>query len=314
MSARASPEGYPDLEKFMLPSRAYLLSFRDQTLPARRAAIADARSYFDSFDGDEGHGAQLALLGLIGEALQVVEDVGVLANSLMEGIPGLSFYVKATAYDPKNVNNFYAQAHKRDDDYYLALAALKFAGVSVTEQFRFEPPLEASDHKAVAAAEHATAQLLRDYTVWLAKAWGDHRQFFHAYKHGALIANPEDVRLMKDRKDVVARMAVWRRRRQQPELGSHVSAPLAQLAAHAAQVGEIALDVVEYIVETRLSVFEWLRFTEDGWIEQVPAANRVPWHFWFRGRDMDEAHMRHLEERFGIRFETRAESLPPSRV
>jgi hypothetical protein len=76
---------------------------------------------------------------VIGDALQVVEDVGVLANAFMTGIPGLSFYVKATAYDPSNVNNFYAQAHKRDHDYYLRLAALRFAGTSVTQQFHFEP-------------------------------------------------------------------------------------------------------------------------------------------------------------------------------
>ena len=144
----AVPDDFPDLKTFVLPSRAYLLSYRDQTLPARRAALADARSYFDEVGQAGDHESQLALLGLVGEALQVVEDVGVLANALTAGIPGLSFYVRATAYEPKNVNNFFAQAKKRDQEYYLQLAALRFGGTSITDQFHFTPSLEPADEEA----------------------------------------------------------------------------------------------------------------------------------------------------------------------
>jgi hypothetical protein len=301
------PEGYPDLHTFLLPTRAYLLSFRDQTLPTRRAAIADASSYFDDFDGDEGHRAQLALLGLMGEALQVVEDMGVLGHAFMSGIPGLSFYVTATAYEAANVNNFFAQAHKRDDDYYLRLAALKLGVVSATERFTFSPPLDDAAHAAVAAAEHATARLLRDHVVWLAQAWRKHRQFFHAFKHGALIANPDDVHLMKDRQEVIARMAVWRRRRKQAELGTHASPPLTDLAAYAQQVGDVAIDTAQYVAHTRLRVFDWVRFVEDGSIEEL-GVSALPWHFWFRGRDIDDAHIRQLEDRLGMRFDTTPDS------
>jgi hypothetical protein len=301
------PEGYPDLHSFVLPSRAYLLSFRDQTLPARRAAIVDARSYFDEYD-DEGHRAQLALLGVMGEALQVVEDVGVLGHAFMTGIPGLSFYVSATAYNPSNVNNFYAQAHKRDHDYFLRFAALKFAGVSVTDTFTFKPPLDDASREAVAAAEHATGMLLRDLLTWLAKAWAKHRQFFHAFKHGALIANPDDVQLVRDRQEVIARVAVWRRRREQAELGTHASAPLAELAAYTGEVADLALDTAQYIADTRLRVYDWIRFTEDGSIEEVGGA--LPWHFWFRGRDLDDGHLRQLQDRLGMRFDTAPDTKP----
>jgi hypothetical protein len=302
-----SPKGrldYPDARTFLLPSRAYLTSFRDQTLPTRRVAIDDARAYFDEFNGDEGHRSQLALLGLAGEALQVVEDVGVLGHSLTSGaIPGLSFYVAATAYNPNNVNDFYSQAHKRDDDYYLKLAALRFAGTSITEHFTFEPPLDDATHVAIAAAESGTAAMLRNHIVWLARAWENFRQFFHAFKHGALLAHPEDVRVVGSDEEVLARMGVWRRRRSMAELGSEVSVPLTELAAHVVQVAEVALDTADYIAHTRLRIFERIRLGEDGAIEETGQGGS-PWHFWFRDEDVAPEHVRQLEHRLGMTFVT----------
>jgi hypothetical protein len=307
MTGPRIPDGFPDVRTFLLPSRAYLLSFRDQTLPSRRTAISDAWSYFEAVGNEEGHRAQLALLGLMGEALQVVEDVGVMGHAFMKGIPGLSFYVAATAYDPSNVNNFYSQIHKRDDDYFLGFAALKIAGVSVTDTFTFEPPLDDATRVAVGAAEHATALLLRDVLGQLAKHWEEYRQFFHAFKHGALIANPDDVHVMRDREEVIARMAIWRRRREGAELGTHTNAPLAELATRTGSVAALALDTAQYVAETRLRVYDWIRFTEDGSVEQVGSAS-PPWAFWFRGRDIDDAHISRLKERLGIRFETRPDT------
>jgi len=57
-----------------------MLGFRDQTLPARRCALADSGEAFATIDG-EGHDAQLAVLEVIGDSLQIVEDVGVMADA-----------------------------------------------------------------------------------------------------------------------------------------------------------------------------------------------------------------------------------------
>src|SRR5688500_12232468 len=38
----------PDMQMYVLPGRAYLLSIRDQNLPMRRAALVDARAMFDA--------------------------------------------------------------------------------------------------------------------------------------------------------------------------------------------------------------------------------------------------------------------------
>lgn len=292
----------PDVRTFLLPSRAYLLSFRDQTLPARRAALNDSRAYFEDFS-DEDHAAQLALLGLIGDALQVVEDVGVLGNALMTGFPGLSFYVKATAYSSSNVNDFYARAHKRDEAYFLRLAALRFEGTSVHDHLTFDPPLTPFDREAIGEAEGGTAQLLRGHLVTLARAWEAHRQFFHAYKHGALIANPQDVHVVRDREEVIARVAVWRRRRSRAEVGSHAGVPLPDLAAHVQEIGELALDFADYIVDTRLSIFDWVRITKAGEVEHPGPLQDVPWRFWLRRHDVEARYIQWLEERFGMAFE-----------
>jgi hypothetical protein len=41
-------DGWPSVERLMLPSRAFLLSWREQTLPTRLAAIDDAADLFAS--------------------------------------------------------------------------------------------------------------------------------------------------------------------------------------------------------------------------------------------------------------------------
>lgn len=300
------PTEFPDVRTFLLPSRAYLLSFRDQTLPARRAAVADARDYFQQFNDESSHAAQLALLGVMGETLQLVEDVSVLANAFMDGFPGHSFYVKATAYNPRNTNNFYAQAPGRDDDYYLKLATLKIGDVQITDTYRFDPPLDDIDREAIAAGERATAKRLRQHISGLGEDWDRHRQFFHAYKHGALLANPYDVQLVQGHERIPGAV-LWRRRRTTAEAGTHITPPFDLHVVHLAKVADVALDVLRYLIETRLRVFDWVRFTGDGSVEQVDATH-LPWRFWFIRQDMADKHKRHLEKRFGMQFVSPTES------
>ena len=116
------------------------------------------------------------------------------------------------------------------------------------------------------------------------------------------MANPEHVQLVRNREEVIARVAVWRRRRSRAELGAHSNAPLAELANYADLVGGVGLDMLEYIVDTRLSIFELIRFTEEGGVEMVKLSTS-PWDFWFRREDVDHEHVTQLEQRFGIRFE-----------
>jgi hypothetical protein len=67
----------PSLEKIILPSRAMLRSWREQTLPARAAALEMSVELIDRLDADEDPGVHdMALLGVISDAMQ--QGIGVL--------------------------------------------------------------------------------------------------------------------------------------------------------------------------------------------------------------------------------------------
>jgi len=278
-----------------------MLGFRDQTLPARRCALADSGEAFATIDG-EGHDAQLAVLEVIGDSLQIVEDVGVMADAFLHGYGTLAFYVRATVYDPAHVNNFFSAIHKRDAEYILRLAALHMNGEPVHRHFEFKPPLDSEDELAIASAEAATAKLLQDHLCALARAWETYRRFFHAYKHGGLLANPETAQLVEDRMRVVARMAVWRRQCSDPQIGGYFSRPLAEIVEHVIDIGELALDVGRYLSDTRFRVLDLIRANDAGAVEIAPMTD-VPWEFWMRRSDVGETQLERLSARFGLQFD-----------
>src|SRR3954466_12097692 len=93
------PADFPDPYEVLLPSRAYLWSFRDQTLPAREAALNDAEAHYREVAEAEDIGRRdMALLGLIADAMQPVEDVGYFGKAYESGFGGVPFYVTATVY------------------------------------------------------------------------------------------------------------------------------------------------------------------------------------------------------------------------
>jgi hypothetical protein len=289
----------PSVEEFLLPQRAYLLSYRDQALPARRVALDDARARFDETGLDEArHTRQLQLLGVIGEALQVVEDVGTIGSAMMVGLPGLPFYVSATVYRSADVNNFFSGIHKRDSAYFLRLCGYRFEGFEMAEFFAFEPAFSEAEIGAFAAAEEASGKLVAEHLVTLAREWEHYRRFFHAYKHGALLANPDDMQLVEEdeAETELGGLIAWRRRAPAADIGSHSLTPLGQIADHAESVGRLALDMVKFIIDTRLGIFEGVEFTDDGSVSPRPM-NASPWQFWMRRSDVSQQTIRLLAAR-----------------
>jgi hypothetical protein len=289
----------PSAKEFLLPQRAYLLSYRNQALPARRVALDDSRACFDAVtDIDSRHTAQLRLLGLIGDAMQVVEDVGTIASAMMIGIPGLPFYVAATVYRSSDVNNFFAGIHKRDVAYFMRLCGYRFEGFQMRDFFAFEPAFTEAELGAFAAAEQATAKLVAEHLASLAREWEHYRRFFHAYKHGALVANPEDMQLVEedDGETDLGGLIILRRKARQADIGSHSLTPLEEIGGHVDRVGRLALDMAQFIVDTRLGVFDGIDFGEDGSVSTKPL--RVsPWQFWMRRADVGDENLRHLAGR-----------------
>jgi hypothetical protein len=289
----------PDLRTFILPQRAFLHSYRDQALPARRAALRSSRERFHAVaEPDTGHEAQLALLGLAGDAMQPIEDVGTMAGAIMDGFQGLPFYVRATTYEARQVNNFFAQLHKRAPDYFLRLCAFRLGDVSLHQLFGFEPPLTDEELSAFDNAERATAALLAEHLERMAEAWERYRRIFHAYKHASLVANPDDVDLLDEHGDVIEGLSVWARSKSDSTIGGHAAAPFASVAQDLSEMGELAIDAVAYLIDTRLSSFDFIDISADGSV-RPKGAKGVPWEFWMRESDMS-AHDLDLLARLGV--------------
>lgn len=289
----------PDLRTFILPQRAFLHSYRDQALPTRRTALRSSRERFHAVAGsDASHETQLALLGLAGDALQPIEDVGTMASAIMDGFQGLPFYVRATTYEAKQVNNFFAQLHKRTPDYFLQLCAFRLGGVSLHQLFSFDPPLTTEELSAFDHAERATAALLAEHLVRLAKAWERYRRIFHAYKHASLVANPDDVDLIDEHGEVIEGLAVWARGKSDSAIGGHATAPFAGVEQDLSDMGELAIDAVAYLIDTRLSSFDFVDIGADGSVKPKGTGS-VPWEFWMRESDVS-AHDLDLLARRGV--------------
>jgi len=287
----------PDAETYLLPQRAYLLSYRDQALPVRRVALRDSRDHFDAvIDSVSRHEAQLGLLGLIGDAMQTLEDVGTMASAMMVGLAGLPFYVRATAYDPSDVNNFFAQIHKRDPDYFLRLCGFWFEGLSMHDFFELRPPLSVAERAAFDAAEEATAKLVAEHLGNLAREWERYRRFFHAYKHASLVANPDDVEILDEDGEPVEGIVIWARRRDEAAVGNHATMPLPDIAEHIESVGKLAIDMASHLVETRLGIFDIIDFKPDGAVETKPLRG-TPWEFWMRREDVGSKNLELLAGR-----------------
>src|SRR6266511_1548962 len=110
----------PDIATFLLPTRAYLLSMKEQNLSLRRAALIDAESHFRERLDSDGEASELtrrALVGFIGEVFQILEDLAAYADSLLNAPSGTAFFAALTDYSRTRVNDFYTQLRKRPSEY-----------------------------------------------------------------------------------------------------------------------------------------------------------------------------------------------------
>jgi hypothetical protein len=300
----------PDAQTFLLPQRAFMLTYRDQALPTRRAALADSRSHFDSLlESGSEHDFQLAFLGLAGDSMQALEDVGVMCTAFTEGIAGLPAYVAASVYRGREVNNFFNRLHIRPASYFTELCTFevplpnpgpeaKPLRVPVHECFAFKPELRPEDKAALLDAERATAKLVREHLVRLGKEWERYRRIFHAYKHGALVINPDDYTTVQDGVEASS-FVVWGRKRSEPTPGAHATTPLGVLADDIQAIGHLAIDTARYIIGTRLAIADGFEINDEG-ASLIETPLHFPWSFWMRSSDLEPGTTDVLAKTFGI--------------
>jgi hypothetical protein len=84
---------------------------------------------------------------------------------------------------------------------------------------------------------------------------------------------------------------------------------LAEIAAHVTGIGEMAIEMIGYLVDTRFKVFDSIEFSkegdlvtgEGGKVRSKPL-RRSPWSFWMRSDDLSEEDLELLAGR-GIRMD-----------
>jgi hypothetical protein len=276
----------PDARTHLLPSRAYLRSLKEQNIPMRRSAIADAGGYFERLSSDASElDRQLAVLGVVGEVMQAIEDVAALAVALTSSPPGVGFYAAAASPSERAVNKFYDQIGSWPIEQLLALLAFRIGEMHLKDAFGFEPPLSADEERAIGRAEEATARLVGEHLGRLASTWSGYRRYFHAFKHALVVANPEDVTLLEDRETEVPGLVVWQRRQPTATGVVGIHPPYEETVSALLFEGQLACDVLEQLVDTRLWLFEVVEITASGAV--AAGAVRVnPWALWLREDDL----------------------------
>jgi hypothetical protein len=165
----------------------------------------------------------------------------------------------------------------------------------------FTPALTDADHAALDEAHLATASLVRKHMVALSKEWERYRRFHHAFKHGLLVVNPDDVALVEDRGDVVEALVVWMRRKASAHGYGQLEPPYDETANRVVGIGELAIDLISYLVDSRISVFDLIDLKADGSWTPKPF-RRAPWLWWFDKNDLKASTRAHISERFGFEF------------
>jgi hypothetical protein len=286
---------WPSLERVVLPTRALLMSWLIQTLPMRRAALADSVAQARAL-ADEPPGAvrDLVVLAVVSDAMQPLEDLAYLATSWSEPLRGLAYYVRATMYSDRTPTNFWGKAHKRDDVFLDVLAGFasprpdtgEIADVLDTFQAVAGSTPDDEANAAMQLAREATRHKLRMLLPILAEGWKQFGDYFYAYKHGALVVNRGDARWWSDAPDgdePVEReqpaLTAWLRGGKALEGRGEFRLDTKQLIREADDRGRMAIDFTETFVHSRLALFNALVFDTDGSIKGLQPT-RLAWTAW----------------------------------
>jgi hypothetical protein len=279
----------------------------EQTMPARRTALADSIEHFHQARTSDARGwVDMAFLGVIADALQALEDLAYVGESFtVNRFHGLPFYVGAITYSASVPTTFYTRKRTDNDLRVLVGYAVRDpqsgAVVGLLDQLiGVTPEVRAAWGKA----EEATVTVLRGAIADLADTWRRFGKYFHAFKHGGLVTHRPDLEILDDDGNLVdPAIAVWMRRTNEPHAHGATDATLdtEAVAATLELDAQIAIDVLHTVIATRLGMAEHAA-------EGPPPSGQdliriiVPVRFRVPPNAIDADERRELEA-VGIRFE-----------
>jgi hypothetical protein len=300
---------FPDAQLVLLPSRAYLMSMRDQTLPTRKAALGDAYEHFqEAAEHGDATYRDMALLGVIAEAMQILEDVAYIGTAYESPLGGVAHYVTATVYSATGPNTFYTSIKNWPDERIKVLACLWVRNpetqevVPMADVFGVTRSLDPKDRAALSAAEDATVKFLRPLLNQLGRAWQQFGSYHHAFKHGGLAISRDDFEILdEDGTTKIPSINVWLRRKATETGKGDTNLTAGQVAEEVWHNARWGLRIARYLIDSRLRSFEALVFSSHG--ELIEAKSSViPWEFWVHAIDITpDVHNR--LERLGVHLQ-----------
>jgi hypothetical protein len=244
----------------------------------------------------------MALLGVIGDAMQALEDLAFLATAWDTPFAGIAHYVRATTYTRSTAQTFWQEVkvEKRWDDERIEV----FAGLSMREPETSEvvrtidllgkeahwsgPERQLFDEVAA-----TTVAKLRRLLTGLSRDWMQFLPYFQSFKHGGLAVNRDDTFFVdRDVEDVSQTtpqyrpsISVWTRGGRKNEVVADFAMTPEHVSATAASAGRLALEMVEVFVEMRLWVFDSMKLNDKGQVVGYTGV-QIPLTAWLVERDL----------------------------
>jgi hypothetical protein len=247
----------------------------------------------------------MALLGVIADALQILEDLAYIGESFTsQRFPGLPFYVGAITYDGGAPTRFYQRKRTDEDLRVLASYAVRDpvngAAVDVTDVLGAN--IDAETLAAWREAEDVTVVVLREMLSDLAESWSRFGKYLHAFKHGGLVANRDDYTLFDaNGQPREPGIAIWLRRRDEPSPhGTDQSDAVGGVVEDLERQASTAFEVLDLVVSSRLGLSEFAATREPGPPNQTMHIE-LPVRFKLGSRTIGDDATRRLEA-IGVRF------------
>lgn len=285
----------PPLDTVILPSRAVIRSWLHQTLPARTATLEESAELHAELASDADPGLRdMALLGLIADAAQPLEDLAYLATAWDAPFAGVANYVRATTFSGRIPTNFWQSVPNWEDQRLDVIGGFSMRDPlngTISDFLDLTGLADGLDPESLRVLEKAqtrSRERLRASLTWLSSAWTQFAAYFHAHKHGGLALHRADVAFAPDH-DLSARVtpsvAVWDRKGS----GDRVCAdehPAEEIAQYAVDVGQLALDIVTGFLQSRAALLESIEFDETGTTAGLKPELQHPWTIWLDANDL----------------------------
>lgn len=295
------PSEMPSVDTIVLPSRALLRSWRNQTIPTREAALEESAELYAKLSASDDAGLRdMALLGVIADGMQPLEDLAYLATAWDAPFTGLATYVRSTTYSDRIPTNFWQGVASWDDDRLDVLAGFAMRDpnskviTGVLELTGFSTSLDPDSLLVLDKARAASRGRLRNWLGSLATDWGQFAPYFGAFKHGGLVLNRVDAAFVADDvakpTDQTARLepslAVWKRRGEGDEVFADHELAASEVNAYVKGTGRLAIQIVDGFLESRLALLESIEIDDAGTVVGLKPELQIPWSVWLDRTDL----------------------------